>query len=279
MSAPSTHRLRVEARVMTQSWYPFYVGDYARKTAHLSLLEHGAYRLLLDHYYSTGLPLPDDNTKLFRICRARTPSERQSVLSTVAEFFTKDGTLLRSKKCDRVLDKQLNYSNSQSANAKRRHSHGTATAMLHARVTRTRTKEEVSSYKVEFENFWDLYPTMNRSKGSKKDALAAYEVALKKTNHETIMKGINNYAAYIQNTGQSNADAFRWLQHERWADDYTYATGKPSVPTKPTKIDLIAQGVAAARAKRIAREQEQARPDDSGLPINAEALWQGCSEH
>ncbi len=134
---------------MAQSWYPFYVGDYARKTAHLSMLEHGAYRLLLDHYYATGEPLPDDNVKLFRICRARTPSERQSVLSTVAEFFTKDGTLLRSEKCDRVLDKQLNYSNSQSAKAKLRHSNGNATAMPRARVTKTITKTKVSKDTIE----------------------------------------------------------------------------------------------------------------------------------
>lgn len=136
---------------MTQNWYPFYVGDYDRKTAHLSLLEHGAYRLLLDHYYATGEPLPNNPIKLYRICRARTPSERKSVLSAAYQFFIKDGTLLRSKKCDSVLAKQLSYSNSQSAKAKQRHSHGNAVDMLHARVTKTITKEEVSSGKVNFE--------------------------------------------------------------------------------------------------------------------------------
>lgn len=109
-------------------WYPFYVGDYDRKTAHLSMLEHGAYRLLLDHYYATRQPLPDNPKELYRICRAHTPSERKAVLSATEKFFTKNGDCLRSKKCDREIAKMLKYSETQSANAQRRHSDGTATA-------------------------------------------------------------------------------------------------------------------------------------------------------
>ncbi|MFA7278795.1 MAG: YdaU family protein [Sterolibacterium sp.] len=135
-------------------WYPFYVGDYSRKTAHLSLLEHGAYRLLLDHYYATREPLPADTVKLYRICRARTPSERRAVDAVVNEFFTKtvsspttqfdieNESLLRNEKCDREIDKMLNYSKSQSANAKRRLSHGTANAYARVRVSTTTTTEE-----------------------------------------------------------------------------------------------------------------------------------------
>lgn len=122
------------------NWYPFYVGDYIRKTAHLSLLEHGAYRFLLDHYYATGNPITADKTKLYRICRARTPSERRAVDLVVGEFFVKivsptttesvieNVSLLQNKRCDREIDKVLKYKESQSAKAKLRHSHGTATA-------------------------------------------------------------------------------------------------------------------------------------------------------
>lgn len=207
---------------MAQSWYPFYVGDYARKTSHLSMLEHGAYRLLLDHYYATGEPLPDDNVKLFRICRARTPSERQSVLSAVSEFFIKDGTLLRSEKCDRVLDKQLNYSKTQSANAKRRHSDGTATAVLHARVTKTRTKtkEEVSSSG--FDEFWNLYP---RKEGKGK-AEVAYIKSLKETNYEALISGVKRYAEKCRGKDEDFiAHASTWLNGKRWTDEET----KPKV--------------------------------------------------
>jgi uncharacterized protein YdaU (DUF1376 family) len=69
------------------NYYPFYVGDYARDTAHLSLAEHGAYRLLLDHQYSTEKPLPTDLEVLQRICRSSTPLERAAVESIANQFF------------------------------------------------------------------------------------------------------------------------------------------------------------------------------------------------
>jgi uncharacterized protein YdaU (DUF1376 family) len=219
---------------MAQSWYPFYVGDYARKTAHLSMLEHGAYRLLLDHYYATGEPLPSDNAKLFRICRARTPSERKSVLSTVAEFFTKDGTLLRSEKCDRVLNKQLNYSNSQSAKAKLRHSHGNATAMPRARVTKTRTKTkgEVSPiYTPDFDLLWGIYP---RRDGSKSEAFRIFTAIIKSgEDYGRLESGIKAYANSVRGKeAKYIAHLTTFLNQRRWESDYTTPVAEQSKPDR-----------------------------------------------
>src|SRR5215469_16454438 len=72
---------------MKNPWYAHYPGDYGRDTAHLSLVQHGAYRLLLDHYYSSGGPLPADINALYRICRAFDQSEKEAVGSVLAEFF------------------------------------------------------------------------------------------------------------------------------------------------------------------------------------------------
>lgn len=72
---------------MNNPWYAHYPGDYGRDTAHLSLAQHGAYRLLLDHYYSTAAPLPSDVMALHRICRAFDQSERNAVDSVLSEFF------------------------------------------------------------------------------------------------------------------------------------------------------------------------------------------------
>ena len=68
--------------------WPRYVGDYQRKTLHLSLVEHGAYALLLDQYYSTGKPLDANASALHRICRAFGPDEQKAVQSVLKEFFT-----------------------------------------------------------------------------------------------------------------------------------------------------------------------------------------------
>jgi uncharacterized protein YdaU (DUF1376 family) len=71
---------------MGNLWYPHFPGDYARDTADLSLIEHGAYRLLLDHYYSTGGPLPADKQRIYRLCRAFHPEEQEAVCAVLVAF-------------------------------------------------------------------------------------------------------------------------------------------------------------------------------------------------
>jgi uncharacterized protein YdaU (DUF1376 family) len=68
------------------NYYERHLGDYARDTAHLSMLEHGAYGLLLDRYYATEKPIPAD--QVHRLARARSKEERQAVDDVLAEFFT-----------------------------------------------------------------------------------------------------------------------------------------------------------------------------------------------
>lgn len=68
------------------NYYERHLGDYARDTAHLSMLEHGAYGLLLDRYYSTEEGIPDG--QVHRLARARTRDERAAVDAVLGEFFT-----------------------------------------------------------------------------------------------------------------------------------------------------------------------------------------------
>jgi uncharacterized protein YdaU (DUF1376 family) len=70
-------------------WYPRDVDAYARDTAHLSLIEHGAYTLLLDQYYRSNGKLPADAMQLHRLCRCITDAERLAVDQVMAEFFSK----------------------------------------------------------------------------------------------------------------------------------------------------------------------------------------------
>ena len=55
------------------NYWERHIGDYARDAGHLTMLEHGAYTLLLDRYYSTEQPIPADQAH--RICRARTRAD------------------------------------------------------------------------------------------------------------------------------------------------------------------------------------------------------------
>ena len=75
----------MSAPAATRPWMPFYVRDYLGDTSHLSTVEHGAYLLLIMHYWLNG-GLPADDTKLARIARLP-PAEWSAVRDTVAEFF------------------------------------------------------------------------------------------------------------------------------------------------------------------------------------------------
>lgn len=69
------------------NFYKHYIGDYQRDTGHLSLAEHGAYRLMLDAFYATGKPLPADKKALYRLLRATTAVERKAIDFVSAQFW------------------------------------------------------------------------------------------------------------------------------------------------------------------------------------------------
>ena len=70
------------------NFYKRFIGDYRRKTARLSPLEHGMYCLLLDEYYATEEPLPLDEEELFSVVRARTDADESAVRKVLSRFWT-----------------------------------------------------------------------------------------------------------------------------------------------------------------------------------------------
>lgn len=70
----------------TRPWMPFYIGDYRADTPHLSTAQHGAYLLLIFHYWQLG-GLPDDDEQLARIV-GMTPAEWRKNRPVNRAFFT-----------------------------------------------------------------------------------------------------------------------------------------------------------------------------------------------
>ena len=104
---------------MSNPWYARYPGDYARDTAHLSLVEHGAYTLLLDHYYSTSAALPADITALYRICRAFDETERKAVDSILRQFFNLQSNTYHNSRADMEIVRRTEQHERLSSSGRR----------------------------------------------------------------------------------------------------------------------------------------------------------------
>ena len=102
-------------------WYAFYVGDYVRDTAHLSMLEHGAYRLLLDHYYSSRAALPANALQLHRICRAFDDAERAAIDKVLHEFFILDDAGWHNDRADQEIARMASISTKRAEAANKRY--------------------------------------------------------------------------------------------------------------------------------------------------------------
>jgi uncharacterized protein YdaU (DUF1376 family) len=86
-------------------WYPHHIDAYRRKTRHLSTLEHGAYRLLMDEYMADRRPLPNDDRALAGIVKLPL-LEWLIIAPTIRAFFRKRGDFLHHDRCDQELDAQ-----------------------------------------------------------------------------------------------------------------------------------------------------------------------------
>jgi uncharacterized protein YdaU (DUF1376 family) len=87
------------------NYYERHLGDYARDTGHLSLVEHGVYTLLLDRYYASEHPIPAAD--VYRVARARSKDERAAVDAVLAEFFKLEDGFYHQKRIDQEIEKYL----------------------------------------------------------------------------------------------------------------------------------------------------------------------------
>lgn len=123
------------------NYYERHLGDYAKDAGHLDMLEHGAYGLLLDRYYTTEEPIPAGD--IYRVTRAKSKTEKDAVNRVLSEFFRLVDGLWINKRADqeieRFRDKQAKAKASADArwakhkpscetdaNAMRTHSEGNA---------------------------------------------------------------------------------------------------------------------------------------------------------
>jgi uncharacterized protein YdaU (DUF1376 family) len=130
------------------NYYEHHLGDYMRDTAHLSILEDGVYRRLIDAYYIKEAPLPLNIRECCRLVRAQSKPERQAVEDILNEYFKETPEGWSHKRCNEVIarfqDKQSKAKKSAEARwgASKTESDGNANA--YADGMRTHEKSQVS---------------------------------------------------------------------------------------------------------------------------------------
>lgn len=74
---------------MARAFIAYYVGDYQKKTQHLDTLQHGAYKLLLDHCWVHG-SIPLDAASRANICKMTLPAWKK-IAPVINAFFDAEG--------------------------------------------------------------------------------------------------------------------------------------------------------------------------------------------
>jgi uncharacterized protein YdaU (DUF1376 family) len=101
------------------NYYEHHLGDYQRKTAHLTLAEHGAYLLMLHVFYSTERPLPIDRRVLYRLVRSHSRTERAAVESVIRQFWIQTTDGFTNERGEKVLENYRKWLEQQKANGSR----------------------------------------------------------------------------------------------------------------------------------------------------------------
>ena len=99
------------------NYYPFHIGDYISHTSHLTDEEDLAYRRMIDLYYMTEAPFPNDASWIARRVRTNT-----SIVTTLLnEFFELESDdLWHSSRADKEIAKYLFLSESGKKGAEKR---------------------------------------------------------------------------------------------------------------------------------------------------------------
>lgn len=87
------------------TWMPIYWGDYARDTGHLNSAGHGAYLMLIKHYWCTGEPLTDDDDELWRVACCDSKRDWLKLRPKVSKLFRISDGKWRHKRIDTEMER------------------------------------------------------------------------------------------------------------------------------------------------------------------------------
>lgn len=200
-------------------YYPKNIGDYRRDTMNLSLLEHGVYTTLIDHYTLNEEPISLDHLDVCWTIGARTDNEKTAVCLILSKFFIKTDEGYRHKRCDEEIAQYKLRADTARENGKKGgrrkpNPNPEVTQPLANQEPRTNNQEPLTNK--DFDKFWEAYP----KKKAKPIALKAW---LKhKPDIDVVIKSltiIKKSDQWTKNKGEFIPYPASWLNAEGWNDE------------------------------------------------------------
>lgn len=202
-------------------YYKKHIKDYIADTSHLTMLEHGAYNILIDTYVITEQPLTLDLDKLFRKVCAKTEDEQKAIVSILDEFFKKTDDGYTHKRIASEIKTYIEIGERSRENGKKG---GKPRTNPLGPLTINQEPQTKNQYIDRFEEFWDTYPHRNGHKRTKKDSVNWWQ----KQSLDTltiVLKATKIYKKYIEKCHNDKVfdggvpDPIRYLKNERYLDE------------------------------------------------------------
>jgi len=237
---------------------PLWTDAYLADTTDLSAEEHGVYLLLLmAAWRSPDCSLPNDDIRLSRMARIGV-KKWQKMRPVMQRFFTVSDNGWTQKRLlaerSRVETSRSQASQAGKASAlKRQQTKSTDVATEQP----TKVQESISiSRKIEpkgsippisptdFDEWYQAYP----HKVGKGAARKAYATALKKTDHQTLIRGVEIYRG-TKPPDRPWCNPATWLNQERWTDEPEPPNvQQPSNQNRGNHLAAISRAVSARNA-------------------------------
>lgn len=187
---------------MSRPWMPFFVADYLADTSHLSTLEHGAYLLLIMHYWANG-GLPNDDQKLARITRL-SDRDWQKIKATIEKFFDGDWKHCR-------IDVELAITDEKrDARAKAGHKGGIASASL--RRQRKQKSSNATSFATAKVNQSEPEPLLDKNSEARASDAGASPPVYTDSKHELWGEGVPILVSLGVKNREARSNIGRWLR-------------------------------------------------------------------
>lgn len=219
------------------NFFKLYIGDYQRDTAHLSIAEHGAYMLMLQHYYATEKPLPVGKA-LHRMLRAQDKTERDAIDAVASQFWSTTEAGLVNERADKEIDKASEQAITNARIAREREARRKAERTEHDSCSVRSTKHQPNQTPdtrqgkehppkppaagaAGFGEFWAAWPR----KVARADAQKAWD----KINPDEVLQGeilaaieanVSSNPQWTKDNGQFIPYPATWLRGRQWEDQF-----------------------------------------------------------